>query len=33
MNDSHVSKCGEERAFNQQAYILFYKRASPKEVL
>ena len=30
MNDSHVSQCSEEKAMNQQAYILYYKRLSPK---
>ena len=33
MNDSHVSKCSEEKAMNQQAYLLFYKRITSKSVL
>ena len=35
MNDSNVSKCGEDRVMSQQAYLLFYvrtgKQSHPKE--
>ena len=33
MNDSRIRPCSEEKALSQQAYMLFYKRITPKALI